>query len=189
MDLGVGAHTKDFVRRCRSWDDAHAVEFDVFFLSSEVFVFVTLLLLFLFAVQIVEVNAAINTCGGEAHVIFEPGNAFDSLHVARVLHALWQLVRVEVVDMDFSVSLSSSACKEMSTVGKANLSAAFDGQRGLHFDVFREEVADVDLVWQSHDKVQTTRMEGDGHALVSHYGRLHLHRSFLVVPNADRLVS
>ena len=73
------------------------------------------------SVKIVEVDIAILTASAEAHVVLEPVNREDFAHVTGELHTVGALVRVEVVDIDFLLSVDNS--EEVATVGEANLVA------------------------------------------------------------------
>ena len=51
-------------------------------------------------VQVVEVDVAVLTTSRETHVICEPVDAHNALHVTLELHSLVAVVRVKVVHMD-----------------------------------------------------------------------------------------
>jgi len=80
------------------------------------------------AVQVIEVDIAVDACRREAHIVVKPGDAPDAVSVADVLHALWAFTGVEVEDVDLFVALASSAGKQVSTVGKPDFLAALDAE-------------------------------------------------------------
>jgi hypothetical protein len=105
MVLSVASDGEHIVRLIRHSGEAREPNF----LDEERFLFVTLLSFFTILVHVIEEDVVVDSCRGEAHIVFKPAKTADAVCVADVLHSVF--ARVEIVDVDFLSRLTGGACK------------------------------------------------------------------------------
>ena len=113
----------------RAWQVDHRGELGL--LESNVALMVTHTLV-VALVQVVEVDVAVNTARGEAHVIVEPIDRHDSAIMTSKHHAFWKMACVEVEDVN--LLLVGHTGEQMTTIGEADLIAALDHDRLVVLD-------------------------------------------------------
>ena len=117
VDLLVAADKKDLVPLV--WDVAEASERDT--LLVEVMFTITGATFLSQLLEVIEEGVSIHATTGKAVIILKPVDGAHFAHMARALHVLWALSRVEVEDVD--CTLTNSACEEMASVTELNLLA------------------------------------------------------------------
>ena len=75
-------------------------------------------------VQVVEVDVAVDTARGEAHIIVEPIDGHDSAIVTSKHHAFWKMACVEVKDV--YLLLMGHTGEQVTTIGETDLITALD---------------------------------------------------------------
>ena len=179
--MTVGADSDHFVRFV--WHVDHTQVFGS--LVVEILIEIPLLLLQRMRIQIVEINSSIARARHESHIVLEPVDAVDPLHVAGVHHAVGAVVGVEVVDVDVLVAHSGEhvpAMRELDIVAVTGRPDFIGAQ------LISVQVHQLDFILQRDDQMQSTGMERDSQALFRCGGRLDLEAALGHIPNVDGLV-
>ena len=100
-------------------------------------------------VQVIEIDIAILAASSEAHIVWEPIDTHDSLHVTLELHTLSAIVGIEIVHMN--MLFVSHSCEKVTSISESNLVAALDKHDFAIVNLVAQDVANIDLVLQSYN--------------------------------------
>lgn len=118
-------------------------------------------------------------------VVVPPVNAANPVGVARALHESSAVGSPKVVNVNVLVDYAS---KEMTSIGKLNLGYPLLRDQLESVKLSRENVAHLDFILQSHDKVKTTRVKCYCETLLGEGMRDFLNTLF-VIPNGHCFVA
>lgn len=107
--------------------------------------------------KVVEVNVAVKSTTGEAHVVFKPINAAYFLLVTFALKIGRVFAGVKVVDVD--VGRAERCSKHVSAVAELKLLALFGGYGLVFFDAVREDIHEENLVVECNNYVKSAWVE------------------------------
>ncbi len=95
-------------------------------------------------VQVIEIDVTILAASSEAHIVWEPIDAHDSLHVTLELHTLCAIVGIEIVHMN--MLFVSHSREKVTSISESNLVAALDEHDFGVVNLVAQDVANIDLV-------------------------------------------